>query len=374
MKGASPQLFIDASNIRGGGGLVHLFSILQYAAPQSLNFSKVIVCSSTNVLNRLPIHPWLLKHRDALIDSNSYFNRWRWRKFRFKGVLKEYGNPILFCVGTIKPPFAYRYYTICQNLLPLEVKELMRFGFSIVTLRLLILRFVHLKAYRNAEGVIFLTAHCYEVLPARIKRDLQKHTIIHHGIDHYLFKRQNGESFDGVTRIIYVSNIDQYKHQDAVARAVINLNQKGIPVKLTLVGSSYRPSLKKLQKVIGSVANGSAWVEIEKPMSHQEQVAEYQKNTISLIASSCESFGMTLTESLAMGMTIACSNIPSFKEIAQDAAIYFDPQDVHSIEVAIEQLATNEKQRRTLSERALARAKEFTWEKAARDTFEFLSN
>lgn len=250
----------------------------------------------------------------------------------------------------------------------------MRFGFSSVTLRLLILRFVHLKAYRHAEGVIFLTKHCYEVLPARIRQELKKHTVIHHGIDHDLFKRNSSLPLCGTIKILYVSNIDQYKHQDSVACAVINLNQKGIPVKLTLVGSSYGPSLSKLQKVISSVGNGSSWIEIKQPISHQEQVAEYQKSTISLVASSCESFGMTLTESLAMGMPIACSNIPSFKEIAQDAAVFFNPDDVQSIESAIERLATNEKQRNALSEKALARAKEFSWEKTARDTFEFLSN
>jgi glycosyltransferase involved in cell wall biosynthesis len=368
------NLFIDATNIRGGGGLVHLNSILEHANPTSFIFSKVIVCSSTDTLNRLPNHPWLIKHGEMLIDSNSYFDRWRWRKFRFREVLKAYGNPILFCVGTIKPPFDYSYYTICQNLLPLELRELLRFGFSLVTLRLLILRFVHLKAYRNAEGVIFLTQHCYEVLPTRIKRDLKKHTVIHHGIDHRLFKRTGDARFEGVTKVLYVSNIDQYKHQDTVAQAVINLNQRAIPVQLSLVGSSYKPTLRRLQRVMGSVANGRNWVQIKGVMSHQEQIAEYEKSDISLIASSCESFGMTLTESLALGMPIACSSIPSFKEIAQDAAVYFDPQEVKSIERAIEKLATDEYLRRVLSEKAFTRAQAFSWENTSRRTFDFLSN
>ena len=353
---------------------MHLQSILSNVDPSTAGFSEIFVCAPSRTLSHLPNKHWLLKLSNKRIDSSSYFDRWIWRKFELRRLLRDLGNPTLFCAGTIDPPFDYPYYTICQNLLPLEVKELMRFGFSLVTLRLLILRFIHLKAYRHAEGVIFLTTHCYEVLPARIKRNLKKHTVIHHGIDHHLFTRQNSVPFDGTTKILYVSNIDQYKHQDAVARAVINLNQKGIPIKLTLVGSSYRPSLSKLQKVISSVANGSSWVAIKRAMSHQEQVAEYQKNTISLIASSCESFGMTLTESLAMGMPIACSNIPSFKEIAQDAAIYFNPENVKSIEEAIERLATDEKKRRALSEKALARAKEFSWEKAASHTFDFLSN
>ncbi len=370
----SLKLFIDASNIRGGGGLVHLQSILSYRNPSFNRFSTVVVCAPSNTLEQLPNKDWVVKCADKRIDSYSYIDRWVWRNFTFRKLLAEFGDPTLFCAGTIGPPFRYPYYTICQNLLPLELKELFRFGFSMVTLRLLILRWAHLNAYKNSRGVIFLTQYCYEVLPTRIKNALKKHTIIHHGVDHNLFKKKENLQISEVTKILYVSVIDQYKHQDAVARAVINLNQKGIPIKLTLVGSSYRPSLSKLQKVISSVANGSSWVAIKRAMSHQEQVAEYQKNTISLIASSCESFGMTLTESLAMGMPIACSNIPSFKEIAQDAAIYFNPENVKSIEEAIERLATDEKKRRALSGKALARAKEFSWEKAASHTFEFLSN
>ena len=45
---------IDASNIREGGGLTHLKSILQFANPEQFGVSKIVIWSSQKTLNQLP--------------------------------------------------------------------------------------------------------------------------------------------------------------------------------------------------------------------------------------------------------------------------------------------------------------------------------
>jgi len=54
-------LGIDASNIRTGGGLTHLKSILNFIADDTLKFKKVIIWSNTQTLNQLPDKQWIDK-------------------------------------------------------------------------------------------------------------------------------------------------------------------------------------------------------------------------------------------------------------------------------------------------------------------------
>ena len=61
-------------------------------------------------------------------------------------------------------------------------------------------------------------------------------------------------------RLLYVSTIDEYKHQNCVVEAVHHLREIGIPVKLDLVGSAYPPSLKRLKNIISKFDKHNKWV------------------------------------------------------------------------------------------------------------------
>ena len=78
---------------------------------------------------------------------------------------------------------------------------------------------------------------------------------------------------------------------------------------------------------------------------------------------------MPVLEAMAAGIPLACSDIPVLHEIAGDCPIYFDPLDENAIERALLRLATE-----TIpTEAAQQRAAEFTWEKTARETLDYLS-
>ncbi|MEO6594292.1 MAG: glycosyltransferase family 1 protein [Planctomycetota bacterium] len=51
-----------------------------------------------------------------------------------------------------------------------------------------------------------------------------------------------------------------------------------------------------------------------------------------------EGFGMPVLEALAHGAPVLCADIPPFREIAGDAAIYVDPHDTASIAAGLERL------------------------------------
>ena len=53
-------LGIDASNIRSGGGLVHLAQLLEASNPTNHRYEKIVVWASQSTLNSLIERPWLI--------------------------------------------------------------------------------------------------------------------------------------------------------------------------------------------------------------------------------------------------------------------------------------------------------------------------
>ena len=87
-----------------------------------------------------------------------------------------------------------------------------------------------------------------------------------------------------------------------------------------------------------------------------------------------EGFGLPVLEAMACGVPVVCSNASSLPEVAGDAALLFDPLDVEGMAAAMERVLGDERLRAELVERGLKRAREFSWEKCARQTLAVLES
>ena len=89
-----------------------------------------------------------------------------------------------------------------------------------------------------------------------------------------------------------------------------------------------------------------------------------------------EGFGLPVLEAMSYGCPVVVSKTSSLPEIAGDAGIYVDPEDIGSIKNGLEK---GTKARESLEGKqkisiGLVHAKQFTWENAARKTLEILQN
>lgn len=84
-----------------------------------------------------------------------------------------------------------------------------------------------------------------------------------------------------------------------------------------------------------------------------------------VLVSVFEGFGIPLVEAFRCGVPAIASNVTSLPEVAGDAALLVSPFDEAEIASALVQLDTQAVLRDDLAQKALLRAKEFTWERTA---------
>jgi glycosyltransferase involved in cell wall biosynthesis len=100
----------------------------------------------------------------------------------------------------------------------------------------------------------------------------------------------------------------------------------------------------------------------------------YSAARIFVYPSFFEGFGLPPLEAMQCGTPVITGDRTSLPEVVGDAGIMVDPFDVSAIADAIERLLSDENLHSDLSRRGIERAKQFSWEKAARETLAVFEN
>lgn len=369
---------IDASNLRRGGGVTHLVELLEAAEPEKYGISKVVVFCSTQLFNVLPEKTWLHKVTPTDLDCG-LIKRIYWQRFKLAFAARSFSCDIIFAPGGAYASGVKPFVTMSRNMLPFEWRELRRYGLSFLAFKLLTLRFVQSRTFKKADGIIFLTEYARKGV-LKITGDLSaKIVTIPHGLNsRFLMKPKiqrpiSTYNSEDMYRLLYVSIIDQYKHQWRVVEAVASLRMEGIPISLELVGPSYGPALSKLKAAIDKFDGDGRWVNYHGSIPFQDLHRHYARADLGLFASTCENMPNILLETMASGLPIACSIRGPMPEILGAAGVYFDPEKPSDIAKAVRSLIYSTKARRGLAHESYNRAAQFSWKICADKTFAFLA-
>jgi glycosyltransferase involved in cell wall biosynthesis len=369
---------IDASNLHKGGGVTHLVELLRATEPSSLGIKRIVVWGGRATLDSLDEYSWLDKRNLSVLDK-SIFHRALWQRFNLSQMAHNEGCDVLLIPGGSYAGNFTPVVTMSQNLLPFEIRELLRYGWSFATLKFLILRLIMSNSFRKSNGVIFLTKYaCKAVLTVTGELDGQK-CIIPHGVNSS-FNRLPKSQYpisdydnDNPYRILYVSTIDHYKHQWNVVEAIADLRNHGLPVVLDLVGPAHKPALIRLNKVIDRLDSENNWVNYKGQIDFKDMNKLYFQSDLGVFASSCENMPNTLLETMASGLPIACSSLGPMPEVLENAGVFFDPEQVGSIVNALNKLIDSPQLRTKLSQSSHEYAQQYSWKRCANETFEFLN-
>ncbi len=376
------HLAIDASNIRQGGGVTHLSQLLSAADPSEAGITEVTVWACDATLAQLPSKPWLTKLSTAWTEAN-LLRRMLGQQFLLGRELSRRGCDVLFSPGgTLPLGIRLPVVTMSQNMLPFEPEEAKRFGrWSWMRLKMWLLRQSQGRSFKKADGLIFLTQHARAVVSRWLGRDQSQgmQALVPHGVESRFAanpKRQRGlneYSAENPFTFLYVSILMPYKHQIEVAQAASQLRRAGCPVRVKFVGVDWGRYGEQFRETLLQLDPQEEFLIWPGGIPFSSLHAEYQAADAFIFASSCENLPNILIEAMTAGLPIACSKSGPMPEVLRNAGVYFDPAKTQDIAEAMLTLVNSA----DLRERLAAQAKElswaYSWQRCAKDTFEFIA-
>ena len=153
--------------------------------------------------------------------------------------------------------------------------------------------------------------------------------------------------------LVYMGSFMPYKNVAALARALPLLDGYRLHL-MSRVSGAERASLTALAPAGSLVFHDGA--------SDDEYRETLLGATAVVTASRAEGFGIPLVEGMALGTPAVVSDIPIFREIGGDAALYFDPSSPASIAAAVRRLEGEWVARSAASVEQAAR---FSWRDSA---------
>jgi glycosyltransferase involved in cell wall biosynthesis len=166
----------------------------------------------------------------------------------------------------------------------------------------------------------------------------------------------------------YLGNAYPHKNLEIVIKAIKDLNQNKKMESIFVIAGLRDGFRKRLENFIHDI-NADKYVSLVGFVKDGDLPILYKNSLGFVYPSLSEGFGLQGLEAIAAGTTLACSNIPVFKEIYEFHAFYFDPKDLTSISstlYSIYNLGKEEKHRYIRS--AQAHIKRYSWQKMAEDT------
>ena len=232
------------------------------------------------------------------------------------------------------------------------------------------------NAVRSASKIIAVSQATKQAILDYFRINPDKIQVVYEGFNQIYGMMDKDEAFQQVSNrfkvtkpyILYVGAWRRYKNLPQLALAFNQLIEAGLDLELVLVGES-DPFYPEIQERIFSIKHKDRIKALGR-ISDPELKAVYNAARLFVLPSHMEGFGLTVLEAAACGVPIACSDIPSLREVAGQAAVYFDPDNLQNMTDVIKELINKPERLEELANLALARSKHFSWQKAAAETME----
>lgn len=223
-----------------------------------------------------------------------------------------------------------------------------------------------LSALKNAEKIIAVSNHTKQDLVDILNIDEDKIKVIYEGVGEQfrVLNSMKKETF----KLLCVGNELPHKNLDNLFRAIAIVKKIFPNIELVKVGSSgWQGAREKLLKLAKELQISNSIIFKNEV---QNIVEEYNSANILIFPSYYEGFGLPILEAMACGCPVIASNSSSIPEVAGNAVLYFNPNDVDALAESIIKMISNNKLRNILSEKGLKRVKQFSWQKCAEQTRE----
>jgi glycosyltransferase involved in cell wall biosynthesis len=166
--------------------------------------------------------------------------------------------------------------------------------------------------------------------------------------------------------ILFVGTIEPRKNLIALLKGYALLKKRISPPRLVIAGAKGWHH----EEVFSAVEELSLGKDVIFPgyIPQEELSLWYSAAELFIYPSLYEGFGLPPLEAMACGTPVITSNTSSLPEVVGEAGILVNPHSVEEIAAAMQRLLTDVNLRADMRKKGLSKAREFSWQKAARGT------
>lgn len=362
------KIAINGSRAKSGGAKSHIIGLLSHVNIDLYQFDEIHLWAYDELLKDIPNFKWLVKHKSPKSDSNIIFQLF-WERFLLAKHLKSFGCNILINLDAGSLCRFKPFIAMSRDMLCYEPGIMNKYFFSKAWIRLFLLKYLQVNTINNAYSVIFLTEYASNVIQ-KFTHNLKSFVIINHGVsDDFRVISSKRISNENSVNVVYVSNIDLYKHQDNIAEAIIRLNENGYDVVLNLVGAIEQNKTFRHLIQIRKEHNAHDKIILHGAVSHNKIIDHINKNDLFIYGSSCENMPNTLIEAMSSRIPILCSNRGPMQEVLGKWDYYFDPESVDSIYTSLVKMIENKNEWSFIANIAFERSMKYSWRRCSEETF-----
>jgi glycosyltransferase involved in cell wall biosynthesis len=165
----------------------------------------------------------------------------------------------------------------------------------------------------------------------------------------------------GSPYVLAVGNLLPHKNLARLVEAV-GQAQRSHPLRLVAAGQGRPAEIRQLRTRAEAL---HVDLDLRSYVAPGELATLYRGAAVVAVPSLTEGFGITALEAMASGTPVVASNRSSLPEVVGEAGLLVDPTDVEEIAAALLRTLTEASLRQDLVARGLARARAFSWERAA---------
>lgn len=190
-------------------------------------------------------------------------------------------------------------------------------------------------------------------------------SVVYEGVDRALFHPEPGPRAEPPT-ILFVGGDYPNKNRNAVLAAFARLCHTGVlPHQLVLVGPDARADAALAEEIPGLDLS-----RVRRLQSVEDEALAqlYRQADLFVFPSRDEGFGLPVLEAMASGTPVITSTVSSLPEVAGEAALLVDPDDIDGLATAMERVLRDRSLWEGLRQAGLQRAARFTWQATAERT------
>ena len=233
------------------------------------------------------------------------------------------------------------------------------------TARLHVLERLVRAGVRRARRVLFPTRAAADKISQRIPIPAERIAVVSHGVSPESFAAASAapRAQDGKRYLFLPASLERHKRIEALIQSLRHSEDPELEAWIAgteALDPGYAAELRRLAQELGLASR----VRFLGPVPYS-QIIHYYRGALALtFTSHLETFGQPMLEAMLAETPIIAADIPTFREIAGDIAVYFPPDDAEALARAADGIRRERDAAKDRIAQGRARAAEFSWKRS----------